>query len=278
MELRELLKQNAPILSPGCFDVLSALLVEQAGFPSVSISGAAVTAAAMGLPDRSFLGAEELAQLVNRITSVVRIPVFVDCESGFGSVLTAIRTAALMEKLGAACVCFQDKQTDRTLLDPRRMAGLLKGASEARRGGGMMLMARTDALATEGLERTVERCRRYVDSGAELLFVNGLETPLQMEQIARAGLGVPLKFNNTIKKNGSQYSAQELYGLGFQIIAYSASLQKAAVKAMQTVLKQLHDTGKTQGCLSMAITQQERAQLLGDAIWQAREEKYSGQG
>lgn len=275
MELKELLKQDAPILSPGCFDVLSALLIEQAGFPSISVSGAAVTAAAMGLPDHSFLGADELSQLVCRITSLTHIPLLVDCESGFGNLLTARRTANLMEKVGAACVCFQDKQIDQTLLSPQRMAGLLKGISDARRSGHMMLMARTDALDTEGMKRTIDRCKRYVDGGAELLFINGIETPEQMDQISSVRLGVPLKFNNTIKKSGAQYSAQELYERGFQIIAYSASLQKVAVRAMQTVLTELRNTGKTQGCLHMAITQKERSELLDDAAWLDWAHKYS---
>lgn len=273
--LRQLLKQPYPVISPGCFDALSALLAQKTGFKCVSVSGAAATAAMLGLPDKAFLGLDDMAQLTARITGAVDIPVLVDCDAGYGNALNAAHTMRVMSKMGAACVCFQDKLvSENRLRSVEEMEGLLGAVVHARGSEDTLIMARTDALKSEGTEMALVRAHKYVAYGADIIFIDGLSEEADIKKLAKAQLNVPLKFNNTIKSAQEQKSAQQLYDCGFSLITYSASLQKAAIKAMQAVLNELLATGKTQGCLSKKISQKERSAILGEDDWDRLAQKY----
>lgn len=276
-KLADLFLQDKPIISPGCFDALSALLIQQAGFSCASISGAAVTASMLGLPDYGFVGLEEMTRLVQQITLICDIPILVDCESGYGNALTALRAMQSMQKAGAACVCFQDeKKHDGTLMSSSEMQGMLHAAIDGRAEGDTLLMARTDALASAGIDEALRRAQAYIEAGADLIFIDGIQSPSDFEAVFNARLGVPLKYNNAIKQNGEQYTAQQLSEKGFKLITYSASLQKAAIKAMQGLLMELSLTGRTQGWIDKKISQCERATLLGTQQWKEKAKKYIG--
>ena len=276
--LKNLFQKNEPIISPGCYDALSALLIQQEQFQCASISGAAVTASLLGLPDYGFFGLQEMFNVVAQITSVCDLPVLVDCDSGYGNVQTAFRTMQMMIKAGAACVCFQDLQkSDEHLMTSNEMCGYIEAAKDARSNADTLLMVRTDACRILGIEEAIRRAKIYEQMGADLLFIDGVADS-EMELVQKARFTVPLKYNNTIKDGAFQYSAQELYQRGFQLITYSASLQKAAIKAMQGILSELQRTGRTIGWIERKATQKERTVLLQGEIWASRYDTYGKRG
>ncbi len=271
--LKKLLERPEPLVSPGAWDALSALLIEKEGFDAVSISGAAVTAALFGLPDKSFLGLSDSVQTTQRIVQAVNIPVIVDCENGYGNAVHVIRAVKEMERIGAACVCFQDKDpVSGVLASCNEMEHKIRAGVDARRE--IMVMARTDAFALHGIDEAIARARRYAAAGADILFVDGLKKRDDMLRLRDADIGVPLKYNNTIKSDGLQWSSTELYEMGFNLITYSASLQKAALFAMRGLLRELKKNDRTQGYQDRKISQSERAALLGQAVWDKYEETY----
>ena len=271
--LFKLLGSSRPVMSPGCFDALSALLVQQAGFPCVSISGPAYTAETLGKPDLGFSNLDDMVLLVERITSVVDIPVLVDCDSGYGNAITATNAMQRLQKAGAACVCFQDENKFTGEIETAsRMCGLLEAVA-AVKDDDTLLMARTDSYGKYGIDDALERASRYRDSGADVLFIDGVK-PEDFSKLKEVFIDVPLKYNNAIKKDGFQYSAQELGAFGFSLIAYSSSLQKVAIKSMQGVLAELLATGKTAGWLDKAVTQSERNSIVGHGKWKEMSEKY----
>ncbi len=271
--LKHILEKPGPLVSPGAWDALSALMIEKEGFQAVSISGAAVTAAQFGLPDKSFLGLSDILQTTLRIVHTVQIPVIVDCEHGYGNALHVIRAVKEMERIGAACVCFQDKDpVSSVLASSKEMENKIRAGVDARRE--MVLMARTDAFALHGIDEAISRAKRYAAAGADIIFVDGLKKRDDMLRLRDADIGVPLKYNNTIKTDGMQWSSAELYEMGFKLITYSASLQKAALFAIRGVLRELKKNDRTHGYQDKKISQSERAALLGQAVWDKYEETY----
>ena len=189
-----------------------------------------------------------------------------------------IRTVKEMARLGAACVCFQDKdprhpQKD-VIVSCQKMQKKLEAALMARGNSDMLIMARTDALTSCGIDEAIARARRYAQTGADLIFINGIETDEQISAIQAAQIDVPLKFNNTIKKGERQRTSQELYQKGFKLVAYSASLQKAAIKSMVDILEELRIKDKTEGFIDRKISQKQRAQLLNQSLWEEYQNKY----
>ena len=271
--LRRLLERPGPVVSPGAWDALSAILIEKEGFDAVSISGAAVTAAVLGLPDKSFLGLSDIFHSSLRIAQAVKIPVIVDCEDGYGNALHVIRAVAEMERIGIACLCIQDKNPlTGTLAQAKEMENKIRAAVDTRRE--ILLMARTDAFAAYGIEEAIARARRYAAAGADIVFVDGLKKRDDMLRLRDAAVGVPLKYNNTIKADGRQWSSAELCEMGFKLVTYSASLQKAAIFGMRGLLRELRTNDRTQGYSDRKIAQSERAAILGQAVWDRYEERY----
>ena len=274
-KLQALLARRQVLISPGIWDSLSALLVEEAGFECVSISGAAVTAAQKGLPDKSFLNRTDLLQLLTQIRPIIQIPILVDCEDGYGTISNVIYTVQTMKIAGADCICLQDKDPWGRLYEQKEMVERLHAAKQELGTEDMLLMARTDSIAQNGLQDGLERAFSYQEAGADLLFLNGVSEDWELQEIQRAKFKLPLKFNNTIKANRRQRSAQELFNAGFQLVCYSASLQKASIKAIQEILVTLKETGCTQSFINKKVSQSERSQILNERLWNSYEKKYS---
>lgn len=271
--LQQLLQNPKPIVSPGAWDALSAVLIEQGGFDVVSISGAAVTASLLGLPDKSFLGLSDIFQTTLRIAQAVRIPIIVDCEDGYGTALHVIRAVREMERIGVACLCIQDKDPRTgTLVSRKEIEGKLQAALDTRKE--ILVMARTDAFSAQGFEEAVARARMFAAQGADIVFVDGLKEREDLLRLRDADIGVPLKYNNTIKSNGRQWSSAELYEMGFALVTYSASMQKAAIFGMFGLLRELRENDRSEGYQNQKITQSERATILGQSVWDTYGKNY----
>jgi 2-methylisocitrate lyase-like PEP mutase family enzyme len=190
MNLADLLAREQGVCIPGCYDGFSALLVEQAGFPAAFLSGGSLAMARLGRPDIGLVTAAELIDTVMQITDRIAIPLIVDGDTGFGNALTLQRAIRQLSRAGAAAVTIEDQSfpkrcghmAGKSVVAVTEAAGRIRAAADA--ADGMAIIARSDALAIEGLEATLDRAEAYLEAGADMLFVEGPETMAQVDAIA----------------------------------------------------------------------------------------------
>ncbi|RYF39393.1 MAG: isocitrate lyase/PEP mutase family protein, partial [Comamonadaceae bacterium] len=177
MNLKQRMQSPEPLLAPGVYDALSALVAEQAGFEALYLSGASIAYTRLGRSDLGLTTASEVAQTVGLITDRVALPVIVDADTGFGNALNVQRTVREFERAGAAMVQLEDQDFPKRCghLEGKRMVGTsemqgkLRAALDARRSEQTLILARTDAVAVEGLEAALERAERYLECGVDAL-------------------------------------------------------------------------------------------------------------
>ncbi|CAB3751877.1 isocitrate lyase/PEP mutase family protein [Paraburkholderia humisilvae] len=190
--LRELLDHNRPLLAPGSHDALSARLVEQAGFDAVYMGGFATTASLLGRPDIGLLGESEMIDNARRIVQTVGLPVIADADTGYGNPLNVIRTVRDYEQAGVAAIHLEDQvspkrcghMSGKSVIPVEDMVAKLRAAVDARTDPDFVLIARTDALAVEGVDAAIERARRYAQAGADILWIEAPDTEQELEKIA----------------------------------------------------------------------------------------------
>ena len=172
--LRELLRGPEILIAPGIYDAFGALMVERADFPAAYLSGASIAYTRYGRPDLGLVGMDEVANVLSAIGERVQIPLIVDADTGYGNALNVIRTVKLFERNGAAVIQLEDQSlpkrcghlSGKTLVSAAEMVGKIKAAVDARRSQDTLIMARTDAIAVEGLDAALERAERYHEAGA----------------------------------------------------------------------------------------------------------------
>lgn len=182
MSLQTRLAQHEILLAPGVFDALSALLAEQAGFEAVYLSGASVAYTRLGRPDIGLVTANEVESTVANIRERIAIPLIVDADTGFGNAINVQRTVRMLERAGASAIQLEDQSLPKrcghldgkTLVSASEMVGKIRAALDARQSTATLIIARTDAVAVEGLDAAFERAERYAEAGADVLFVEAL--------------------------------------------------------------------------------------------------------
>ena len=246
-KLRSLLAEPGVLVMPCCFDALSARLVERAGFPLTFLSGFAVSAAKLALPDAGLLSYGELAAHGRDVTSAVRIPVIADADTGFGNAVNVKRTVRGLAAAGFACVMIEDQ------LAPKRCGHVpgkevvsrgealarIRAALDARdEGAAILVMARTDARATHGLDEAIARGRAFAELGADLVFVEAPTSEAEMERVCRE---IPAPQMANLVEDGATpwLPPQRLAEIGYKIAAHPLTLLSSAVRAMQDALVQL---------------------------------------
>jgi len=242
------------LLAPGVFDALSALLAEQAGFEAVYLSGASVAYTRLGRPDIGLVTASEVESTVENIRERVSVPVIVDADTGFGNAINVQRTVRMFERAGAAAIQLEDQSLPKrcghldgkTLVTPGEMVGKIRAALDARRNAGTLIIARTDAVAVEGLDAALDRADRYAEAGADVLFVEALRSPEQMRAaVTRFGGRVPLLANMVEGGKTPILPAAELEALGFSIAIFPGGLARALAFATQEYFATLKRDGTT---------------------------------
>src|SRR3954469_13043961 len=200
--LRELLDGPEPVLAPGAFDGLSARLIERAGFPAVYLTGFGASASLLGRPDIGLLSFGEMVDHARRLVQAVGIPVIADADDGYGNPLNVVRTVREYEAAGVAALHIEDQvapkrcghMAGKQVIPASEMVEKVRAAVEARRGN-LLVIARPDARAVEGLDAALARARPYRDAGADALFVEAPVDEREIEVIADAFPDTPLVVN-----------------------------------------------------------------------------------
>jgi len=241
--LRELMEHGL-VHAPGCYDALSATLVEQAGFDAAYLSGFALSAGSLGVPDLGLIGLDDVAGAVRRITAQVTIPVIADIDTGFGGPLNVRRTVLEVEAAGAAAVQIEDQVApkrcghfeDKEIVSLDDAVERVAIAVESRRSGDTVVIARTDAVAVTGIDAAIERGRAFVAAGADVVFVEALEDVEQLARVSAALAGTPLLYNAVEGGRSPMLDAATLAAHGVRILIHPVTLLLETIRAQRTAL------------------------------------------
>ena len=241
MTLRQRLAEPRALLAPGVYDALSALIAEQAGFEALYLSGASIAYTRLGRSDVGLTTYSEVADTLARITERVQLPVMVDADTGFGNALNVQRTVRGLERAGAAMVQLEDQTfpkrcghlAGKAVIGVAEMCGKLRAALDARAHADTLVLARTDALAVEGLDAALERAEAYLACGVDAIFIEALRTPQQMDAAcARFAQRVPLLANMVEGGQTPLQSADELAARGFRIVIFPGGAARAVAHSL----------------------------------------------
>lgn len=236
------LARNDIVLAPGVYDALSALVAEQAGFEALYLSGASIAYTRLARSDVGLTTFTEVEDTLARITERVGLPVIVDADTGFGNALNTQRTVRGFERAGAAMIQIEDQGfpkrcghlDGKTVVPEREMVGKLKAALDARASDATLILARTDALAVEGLDAALDRAEAYLETGVDALFVEALRSPEQMDRACkRFAHRVPLLANMVEGGKTPVQDADALQAHGFRIAIFPGGTARAVVHALQ---------------------------------------------
>jgi len=281
--LRRLLKEEEILLAPGCFNALSACLVEQACFKVIYISGAAVAGNFLGYPDIGLTTMSEVLENARNIVRVTSLPVICDADTGFGNAINMRRTVHEFESADLAGIQIEDQlmpkkcghTEGKLLISKSEMVQKVKAAVDARQDPDFVLVVRTDAIAVNGIEDALDRALAYQEAGADVVFVEAPRTADEMRRICRT-VKVPL-LANMVEGGGKTpiLPLQELKSMGYKVVIYPVSAHMAAIKAMQEVLAVLKQDGTTARYASQMVPFQEMFEVVGRSHFTELERKYA---
>jgi 2-methylisocitrate lyase-like PEP mutase family enzyme len=270
--LRVLLEQPSPVVAPGAFNALFAKLIEEASFPAVYLSGAGVSNSLLGEPDIGILTQIEMADIAERVCDAVDVPVIADGDTGYGGVHNVARTIRLYERAGVAAVQLEDQIfpkkcghfEGKEVVPQSQMIERIYAAREARsEPDGILIIARTDALAPLGLQEAISRAHAYGEAGADILFV---EAPRNEDELATVGSELSeycLMANMVEFGKTPLLPADRLGTLGFSLVIYPGAITRSIVPAAREVLAELASEGTTSGRLDRMATFQDVNNVLG---------------
>lgn len=252
MTIKPLLAGSAPLVAPGVYDSLSAAIAAQAGFKALYVSGAAVAYTKLGRPDIGLVSMTEMAESVRHIADRVETPLIVDADNGHGNALNVQRTVRLFENAGAGALQFEDQTLpkrcghlrDKKLISAEEMAGKIRAAVDARRSEDTLIIARTDAIAVEGLSAALDRAELYASSGADVLFVEAPQSREQMQAItSRLGGLRPLLANMVEGGDTPLATSDDLGQAGFRIVIFPGGIVRAIALTAQQYYQSLAKSG-----------------------------------
>lgn len=280
--LRALAEARRGVLVPGAFNALSARVIEELGFEALYITGAGVTNMWFGLPDQGFMGLAEIADHTARIRDAVSLPLIVDADTGFGNALNVRHTVRTLERAGADCIQFEDQVapkrcghfSGKDVIPTDEAVSKIKAAVDARQDGDLLIMARTDACATQGFEAAVERALKFAEAGADILFVEAVTRPEEIRSLPRQ-LPRPQLMNMVIGGRTPIFDADQLGQLGYGFVLYANAALQGALAGMQKALGVLRDTRRLDEDPTLVTPFTERQRLVGKPEWDALEQHYA---
>jgi 2-methylisocitrate lyase-like PEP mutase family enzyme len=283
MTLKNRLAQDKVLLAPGVYDALSALIAEQSGFEALYLSGASIAYTLLGRSDIGLTTFTEVQQTLSRITDRVNLPVIVDADTGFGNALNTQRTVRGFENAGAAMIQLEDQSfpkrcghlDGKSVIPSAEMCGKLKAALDARHNASTLILARTDAIASEGLEAALERAEHYLACGVDALFIEALRTPEQMAAgCARFAKRTPLLANMVEGGKTPVQNANELFAQGFKIVIFPGGTVRATAHLLQHYYGTLQKDQSTLGMKKMMLNFDELNEVIGTNELLAHGKKY----
>ena len=280
--LRRSVSARRALLVPGVMNALAARVADDLGFEAMYVTGAGVTNAHLGLPDSAFLGLTDLVDHVAAIRDVTDRPLIVDADTGFGNAVNVWHCVRRLERAGANAIQLEDQAMPKrcghfegkTVVDASEMAEKVRAACEARSTDDLLVIARTDAYASEGLEAALLRAERYVAAGADLTFV---EAPRRVEEVAEIvrRLSVPQLVNMVIGGKTPPIPQASLGDLGVGLVLYANAALQGAIAGMQRALSALQADGRLTEAEGLVASFAERQRLVGKPLLDGLEARYA---
>jgi len=280
--LRQRLVRGAGVLLPGAANALAARLIAASGFEAVYVTGAGIANTALGVPDLGLVTLTELVDHVAAISDAVAVPLIVDADTGFGNALNLRRAVRLLERAGANAIQVEDQVfpkrcghfEGKAVISAAAMVQKIRAAVDARRDPDLLIIARTDARAVEGLDAAIDRAAAYREAGADILFVEAPQSVAELEVIP-ARLPGPHLANIVFGGKTPALPAERLASMGFSGIVYANAALQAAVAGMSRVLRHLAATGSLAGVEDLLASFAERQSLVDYAGFAALDLRYA---
>ncbi|NBB82921.1 MAG: carboxyvinyl-carboxyphosphonate phosphorylmutase [Alphaproteobacteria bacterium] len=272
-----------PLVAPGIYDGLSALIAEQAGFEAVYLSGASIAYTRFGRPDVGLVSFAEVADTLAAIRERIALPIVVDADTGFGNALNVRRTVAQFERFGANAIQLEDQTmpkrcghlSEKRLVGTAEMVGKIKAAVDARQSADTLIVGRTDAIGVEGFAAALDRADAYVEAGADVLFVEAPQNRAQLEAVpGRFGGRLPLMANMVEGGRTPMTDAADLGALGYGLVIFPGALVRALAFAARDFFATLKTDGATRGWHGRMLDFKQLNGLLGTAELLADGKRY----
>lgn len=280
-KFKQLLKRDKLLVAPGCFDGLSARLVQEAGFDAAYLSGGAV-ARSMGIPDIGLVTMSESVERAAQVVASVEIPIIADADTGYGNAINLVRSVREFERAGVAAIHIEDQITPKRcghlegkeVITLAEMEKKLAAALASRSDPDFCIIGRTDARGVNGLEDAIRRARAFANLGVDAIFVEAPQSESELEEIPRALPDVPLLVN--VFKGGKtpMLPVHRLEKIGYRIAIYPSETQRAAIHAMKRALAVLQREGTTESIDETLTTFAERDRIVGLEEWHKLERAY----
>ena len=279
--IKQLLKRNKLLVAPGCFDGLSARLVQEAGFEAAYLSGGAV-ARSMGIPDIGLVTMSESIERAVQVVSAINIPIIADADTGYGNAVNLVRSVREFERAGVAAIHIEDQITPKRCghLDGKEVISLgemelkLKAALAARSDPDFCIIARTDARGVNGFDDAVTRANAFAQLGVDAIFLEAPQSEEELAEIPRRVPNIPLLVN--VFKGGKtpMLPMERLEKMGYRIAIYPSETQRAAIHAMRTALGTLKRDGTTESIDASLTTFKDRDKVVGLDDWNKIEREF----
>jgi len=282
-KLRQLLREPGIIVAPGAYDCLTAKIIEREGFPAVYMTGAGTSVTKVAQPG---LGLTTLTEVINNaayIAATVDVPVIADADTGYGGIINVHRTVRQYERAGVAASNIEDQEfpkrcghlDDKKVIGAEEMTLKVRAAVEARTDEDFVIIVRTDALAVTGMDDTLRRCEKYVEAGADVLFIEALRTPEEVERVTRA-FDVPLLYNFVEKGKSPLIPVAELERLGFKIVIFPGSAMLTVYKVVTEVMREIKERGTTERLLDDMVSVVDLFEAVGLSDMLALDARFAG--
>jgi 2-methylisocitrate lyase-like PEP mutase family enzyme len=275
------MNEDGPIVAPGGYDGISARMIERAGFPAVYASGGAISRST-GIPDLGLLSMNEITDRLATMVDAVSVPVIADADTGYGNALNAQHMVRAFARAGVAGFHLEDQQfpkrcghyDDKSIVPTKEMQQKIRAVKDASEDPDLVVIARTDGLAVEGFDRTIERSHAYMEAGADVIFVEAPTTVEEIERIAEL-LPYPKLINMFAGGKTPLVSSKRLGELGYAIVIIPSDLQRAALFAMSETLEAIKRDGDSGSLQDRMIAFPEREAIIGTERYLERDRKYA---
>ncbi len=286
--LRNRLGKKKILVVPGVYDAFGAIMAERAGFEALYLSGASIAYTKLGSPDIGLITLNELESVVGNVCERSALPIIVDADTGFGNALNVQRTIKLLERAGAAAIQIEDQSLPKrcghldgkTLVNAVEMNGKIKAALDARSNNDTVIIARTDAIGVEGYDLAVERAAGFIESGADILFIEAFQNVKQIAgAVEQFGDKIPLLVNMVEGGKTPMLPAAELETMGFSVVIFPGGLVRAIAHTAEQYFASLNEMGSTREYQNRMFNFEELNELLGtDRILEAGKQYGDGGG